>query len=180
MLKFWYAPIQAVQCEQKPMNRRGSNGTPESEKSRSFGAMNAKPALKAVIFDMDGTLFDSEPLWQIAEFEVFSTVGVTLTTEMMHSTIGLRIDEVIAYWFTQFPWTGKVASADSRRNCGSRDRACTRTRELAPGCGGCARAGAGVRFAHCTCVGIADAHDRTIGESFRDRGCLRNPALGGR
>jgi HAD superfamily hydrolase (TIGR01509 family) len=69
--------------------------------------MNAKPALKAVIFDMDGTLFDSEPLWQIAEFEVFSTVGVTLTTEMMHSTIGLRIDEVIAYWFTQFPWTGK-------------------------------------------------------------------------
>lgn len=69
--------------------------------------MNAGPAVKAVIFDMDGTLFDSEPLWQIAEFEVFSTVGVTLTTEMMHSTIGLRIDEVIAYWFTQFPWTGK-------------------------------------------------------------------------
>lgn len=69
--------------------------------------MNAGPAVKAVIFDMDGTLFDSEPLWQIAEFEVFSTVGVTLTKEMMHSTIGLRIDEVIAYWFTQFPWTGK-------------------------------------------------------------------------
>jgi HAD superfamily hydrolase (TIGR01509 family) len=69
--------------------------------------MNAIPALKAVIFDMDGTLFDSEPLWQIAEFEVFSSVGVTLSEEMMHSTVGLRIDEVIANWYLQFPWQGK-------------------------------------------------------------------------
>lgn len=65
------------------------------------------PPLKAVIFDMDGTLCDSEPFWQIAEYEVFSTVGVTLTTEMMHSTIGLRIDEVIRNWYDQFPWEGK-------------------------------------------------------------------------
>lgn len=69
--------------------------------------MKAIPPLKAVIFDMDGTLSDSEPLWQIAEYEVFETVGVQLSSEMMHSTIGLRIDEVIANWYLQFPWTGK-------------------------------------------------------------------------
>jgi mannitol-1-/sugar-/sorbitol-6-/2-deoxyglucose-6-phosphatase len=69
--------------------------------------MNAHLPLKAVIFDMDGTLCDSEPFWQIAEFEVFSTVGITLSQEMMHSTIGLRIDEVITNWYLQFPWEGK-------------------------------------------------------------------------
>jgi sugar-phosphatase len=56
---------------------------------------------------MDGTLCDSEPYWQIAESEVFSTVGVTLSREMMHSTVGLRIDEAVATWYGQFPWEGK-------------------------------------------------------------------------
>lgn len=69
--------------------------------------MNFKPPLRAVIFDMDGTITDSEPLWQIAEYEVFSTVGIELSEEMMHSTVGLRIDEVIANWYMQFPWQGK-------------------------------------------------------------------------
>lgn len=69
--------------------------------------MNVKPPLRAVIYDMDGTLTDSEPLWQIAEHEVFSTVGIDLSEEMMHSTVGLRIDEVIANWHMQFPWQGK-------------------------------------------------------------------------
>lgn len=69
--------------------------------------MTSRIPLKAVIFDMDGTLCDSEPLWQIAEYEVFSTVGIELSREMMHSTIGLRIDEVIDSWHRQFPWSGK-------------------------------------------------------------------------
>lgn len=69
--------------------------------------MNVKPPLRAVIFDMDGTLTDSEPLWQIAEYEVFSTVGIELSEEMMHSTVGLRIDEVISNWYMQIPWEGK-------------------------------------------------------------------------
>jgi mannitol-1-/sugar-/sorbitol-6-/2-deoxyglucose-6-phosphatase len=69
--------------------------------------MTSSPPIKAVIFDMDGTLSDSEPLWQIAEYEVFDTVGIQLSQEMMHSTIGLRIDEVIANWYMQFPWAGK-------------------------------------------------------------------------
>ena len=51
----------------------------------------------AVIFDMDGVLIDSEPLWKIAMEEVFSKLGSTLTKSDFQKTVGLRIDEVI-HW----------------------------------------------------------------------------------
>jgi HAD superfamily hydrolase (TIGR01509 family) len=62
------------------------------------------PMIKAVIFDMDGLLIDSEPLWQEAEFDEFTKVGVPMTREMCTQTIGLRINEVVDYWFTRYPW----------------------------------------------------------------------------
>jgi mannitol-1-/sugar-/sorbitol-6-/2-deoxyglucose-6-phosphatase len=62
---------------------------------------------QAVIFDMDGVIIDSEPLWQIAEKRVFASIGLTLTTEMCRQTIGRRTDEVIRYWFDRQPWEGK-------------------------------------------------------------------------
>jgi mannitol-1-/sugar-/sorbitol-6-/2-deoxyglucose-6-phosphatase len=62
---------------------------------------------QAVIFDMDGVIIDSEPLWQTAEKQVFDTIGITLTTEMCGRTIGLRTDEVIRYWFDRQPWESK-------------------------------------------------------------------------
>lgn len=63
--------------------------------------------MKVAIFDMDGLLIDSEPLWRQAERRVFRTVGVDLTDAMCHETQGLRSDEVVAYWYRRFPWTGK-------------------------------------------------------------------------
>ncbi len=62
--------------------------------------------IRAVIFDMDGLLVDSEPWWRVAEQEVFAKVGVSLTDAMTHQTTGLRTDEVIAYWYARSPWTG--------------------------------------------------------------------------
>lgn len=35
--------------------------------------------MQAIIFDMDGVLIDSEPLWKIAEVEAFAKVGLNLT-----------------------------------------------------------------------------------------------------
>ncbi|TFG93672.1 MAG: hexitol phosphatase HxpB [Syntrophobacterales bacterium] len=63
--------------------------------------------MRAAIFDMDGVLIDSEPLWRRAEKEVFGRVGITLTKEMCLGTMGLRLDEVVAYWYQEFPWTKK-------------------------------------------------------------------------
>ena len=60
--------------------------------------------IQAVIFDMDGLLIDSEPLWKEAEIKVFNKVGVPLTFEMTNQTTGLRTDEVVQYWHRQYPW----------------------------------------------------------------------------
>jgi mannitol-1-/sugar-/sorbitol-6-/2-deoxyglucose-6-phosphatase len=60
---------------------------------------------RAVVFDMDGLLVDSEPLWVRAEIEVFATVGVALREEDCALTKGLRTDDVIAYWHARRPWS---------------------------------------------------------------------------
>ena len=59
---------------------------------------------EAVIFDMDGVLIDSEPLWKIAMEDVFKSVGCNITRKDFQKTVGLRIDEVISYWFQHSPW----------------------------------------------------------------------------
>jgi sugar-phosphatase len=58
----------------------------------------------AVIFDMDGVLIDSEPLWKIAMHEVFTDLGSTLTKADFQKTVGLRIDEVIHFWNVTENW----------------------------------------------------------------------------
>lgn len=57
---------------------------------------------KAVIFDMDGLLIDSEPLWQIAGKSTLEQFGKELTTEQYHSSTGLRTEEWIEHWFHYF------------------------------------------------------------------------------
>ncbi|MGS0682430.1 hexitol phosphatase HxpB [Shewanella sp. 125m-7] len=64
----------------------------------------ANPKLKAVIFDMDGVLIDSEPVWQIAIFEVMTELGLNVSMQDMALTTGLRIDQVVAFWHARFPW----------------------------------------------------------------------------
>ncbi len=60
--------------------------------------------IEAVIFDLDGLLIDSEPLWQEAEILVFAQVNILLTIELCLKTKGLRVDEVVDYWYQQYPW----------------------------------------------------------------------------
>jgi sugar-phosphatase len=58
----------------------------------------------AVIFDMDGVLIDSEPLWHKAEVGVFRALGVPLDETMCLETTGLRPDEVVNFWYGKYPW----------------------------------------------------------------------------
>lgn len=60
--------------------------------------------IKAAILDMDGLLIDSEPFWQEAEVATFRKVGIHLTTEMCQQTMGIRIDEVVDYYYRRYPW----------------------------------------------------------------------------
>jgi len=61
--------------------------------------------MQAAIFDMDGLIIDSEPLWRLAERAAFARVGLELSDDDCRRTTGLRSDEVVGYWFDRRPWT---------------------------------------------------------------------------
>ena len=63
--------------------------------------------IEAVLFDMDGVLIDSEPLWKIALVNVFKTLGFELEPMQFAKTVGLRIDQVVEYWRKVYPWEDK-------------------------------------------------------------------------
>lgn len=54
--------------------------------------------LNTVIFDIDGLLIDSEPLWEEAAKEVFAKEGLSITHEQYVSSTGLRTKEFVDYW----------------------------------------------------------------------------------
>jgi sugar-phosphatase len=49
--------------------------------------------LTTVIFDIDGLLIDSEPLWNQAAAEVFQQYGIKLSDALYNTTTGLRTKE---------------------------------------------------------------------------------------
>ena len=69
--------------------------------------MSTPRQILAAIFDMDGLLVDSEPLWDQAELDVIASLGVDITRRHeLPDTLGLRIDMVVDLWFAQQPWSG--------------------------------------------------------------------------
>jgi sugar-phosphatase len=58
---------------------------------------------------MDGLLLDSEVLWHKAEVEIFGSLGVPILDAMGRSTKGMYVNEVVAFWYTQYPWDGPSA-----------------------------------------------------------------------
>jgi len=67
-------------------------------------------AMRAIIFDMDGVLIDSEPLWRRAEREVFAEQGLILSDDDCKRTMGLRTDELVAYWYRHHRWLARTQS----------------------------------------------------------------------
>ncbi len=59
---------------------------------------------KLAIFDMDGLLINSEPLWEEAEITVFARIGIEVTLEMCQQFKGFRVDESIVEIHRQKPW----------------------------------------------------------------------------
>ena len=64
--------------------------------------MNNLTFPKAIVFDMDGVIIDSEPLWKKAMIAEFSKYGIRLSESDCRSTTGKRIEEVAAFWFQRF------------------------------------------------------------------------------
>ena len=61
-------------------------------------------AFQAVIFDMDGVLIDSEPLWHQAEQQILGGLGVDFNQPPLLQSTGLTTASVIAHWYQHQPW----------------------------------------------------------------------------
>ncbi len=65
--------------------------------------------IQSAIFDMDGLLIDSEPLWYETALEVFQPLGIHLTPELYASSIGLRTKEFVDNWFSRYQIDTSIA-----------------------------------------------------------------------
>lgn len=71
--------------------------------------------LNTVIFDMDGLLIDSEPLWEEAATTIFADYNINLTPEQYATTTGLRTREFLQWWFTAYKVDEKyIAEAEEK------------------------------------------------------------------
>lgn len=77
--------------------------------------LRRKLIFRAAVFDLDGLLVNSEPLWRQAEREVFAEVGLELTDDDCRSTMGMRCDAVVALWYQKNPWPNDSPAEVQRR-----------------------------------------------------------------
>lgn len=57
--------------------------------------------IKLVILDMDGTMFDTEPLWEKAFLKTGNELGYELTKELHDKTIGTTYDSLVSILKTE-------------------------------------------------------------------------------
>lgn len=90
--------------------------------------------IEAAIFDMDGLLIDSEPLWTQAEMDILSTLGIDLShRDQLPDTLGLRIDQVVEMWYQAVPWQGPDRAEVTQRIIHRAVELIDTTRPLLPG-----------------------------------------------
>lgn len=65
-----------------------------------------------VLFDMDGLLLDTEPLWAVAMQNICDKYKLPLHSGIFKYTTGLRIDEVTAFWKEHLDWPSHLNSYD--------------------------------------------------------------------
>ncbi|MEU8226702.1 HAD family phosphatase [Kribbella sp. NPDC048915] len=61
------------------------------------------PALQAVLWDMDGTLVDSEKVWAEVQLELLAGLGATWTIEDCMTLIGSDLRDAVEVWMARIP-----------------------------------------------------------------------------
>jgi HAD superfamily hydrolase (TIGR01509 family) len=66
--------------------------------------------VEAVLWDMDGLLVDTEPLWTVAEHELAARLGGTFTPELKARIVGTRLDVAVPLFLTHL---GQAATPEA-------------------------------------------------------------------
>lgn len=95
---------------------------------------------RAILWDMDGTLIDSEEYHFESWVDALTPEGRTITREQFRSTFGLKNDRILRRWFgpdTDPAWIARVGDAKERDY---REMVRTRGLQPLPGAERCVRA----------------------------------------
>ncbi|GAA0716604.1 HAD-IA family hydrolase [Dactylosporangium roseum] len=68
--------------------------------------------MRAILFDLDGTLIDSEPVWGAANTSLVHSRQGRVTEELLRSLSGLDSTLAMRYIHEQFGWVGHDIAAD--------------------------------------------------------------------
>jgi HAD superfamily hydrolase (TIGR01509 family) len=64
--------------------------------------------IQAILFDMDGLLIDSGPVWKAAYSEVLSLYGLDFSDAHYVETAGMRLEEATKYWAEKGLYTSEI------------------------------------------------------------------------
>jgi sugar-phosphatase len=125
----------------------------------------------AAIFDMDGLLVDSEPIWHEVEIDVFGRHGVPLTVERCLETKGMFLGDAVEHWYARYPWSGASRQDVAIEIVEAMARRLETAVELKPGASHalefCARRGALLAVASSSPRRLIDAVARRFGLAER-------------
>lgn len=66
--------------------------------------------INTVLYDMDGLLLDTEPLWGESMLRIAQKHNIPIGPDRFKETTGLRIYEVTDYWSVKYPWEGSTSA----------------------------------------------------------------------
>ncbi|MEM9777867.1 MAG: HAD family phosphatase, partial [Chloroflexota bacterium] len=70
--------------------------------------------IKAIIFDMDGLLIDSEPVWNEARKQMAAENGINWTVDDHHNVMGVSTEEWTTYMIERLSLTISPADVQER------------------------------------------------------------------
>jgi HAD superfamily hydrolase (TIGR01509 family) len=104
----WNARVRAAQPRGAGPFRRPGPGLV------TLGHVTTEPHFAAVLFDMDGTLVDSEKIWQIGLEELAAHIGVDLEPSVRAAMVGTTTPEAMAILYAANGLTSRDAGEDGQ------------------------------------------------------------------